>query len=345
MPEERRRTGGAPPTRRCPYFPTRPATDPCGRCRSYFSAQALEVVEGVRVCPKCSTEIELAAELAEGRRWTRSNFFAWLRSPRAMVLGALLLFLAIIIGSGTAVFVNLASTPLPYETIRRARVGFTQDFSLDGQGISLVEDINGGGAWVPAGATRRMLLDGDKTVVGLADQLRVGARDVSTLNGVGGDHKFGSGTTVVVPLSELHTSARLVDGLLEANLPGWRSGPARFPLDLVFWSEEPFPLQKVVVWNHELEEPGSFIAEFEIYASPVDPRLDAGDLELLGRFESARTVGANPQSLDEDPERIETRWYVLRVLANYGHGEYVSVAEIGLFGPEPEGLEPVGDDG
>ena len=345
MPEERRRTGGAPPTRRCPYFPTKLATDPCGRCRSYFSAEALAVVEDVRVCPKCSTEIELAAELAEAQRWTRANFFAWLRSPRAAVLGALLLFLALIIGGGTVVFINLASTPLPYETIRRARVGFTQDFSLDGQGISLVEAINGGGAWAPAGATRRLLLDGDKTVIGLADQLRVDPRDVAALNGVGGDHKFRSGTMVVVPLSDRHTSARLVDGLLEPNLPGWQSGPAQFPLDLVFWSEEPFPLEKVVIWNHELEEPASFIAEFEVYAAPVDPRLNSGSLELLGAFESPRTVGSNPQFVEVDPERPETRWYVLRVLSNHGLGEYISAAEIGLFGPEPEGLEPVEDDG
>ena len=303
------------------------------------------MVEDVRVCPKCSEEVLLAAELAEARRWTRANFFDWLRSPRAFLVGALLLFLALIIGGGTAVFVNLSSTPLPYETIRRARVGFTQDFSLDGQGISLTESINGGGAWVPAGATRRMVLDGDKTVIGLADQLRVSPRDVSTLNGVGGDHKFPSGTAVTVPLSDFHTSARLVDGLLEPNLPGWLSGPAQYPFDLVLWAEEPFPLEKVVIWNHELEEPTSFIAEFEIYAAPFDPRVDPTGLELLGTFESPRTVGGNPQVLEPDPERPETRWYVLRILANHGYGEYISTAEIGLFGPEPEGLEPVENDG
>lgn len=303
------------------------------------------MVEGVRVCPKCSEEIALAAELAEARRWTTSNFLAWLRSPRAFVSGALLLFLALVIGGGAAVFVNLASTPLPYETIRRARVGFTQDFSLDGQGIDLVEAINGGGAWAPDGATRRMILDGDKTVIGLADQLRVDPRDVSSLNGVGGDHKFPSGSSVVVPLSEWHTSARLVDGLLEARLPGWRSGPAQFPLDLVFWSQDPFRLHKVVVWNHELEEPGSYIAEFEIYAAPGDPRRGDADLQLLGRFDSARTVGANPQSVAPEPEPPETRWYVLRIIANHGHADYTSAAEIGLFGPVPEGLEPVEPEG
>ena len=345
MPEERRRTGGALPTRRCPYFPTRLATDPCGRCRSYFSAEALKVVEDFRVCPKCSTEIELAAELAEGRRWTRSNFFAWLRSPRAAVLGAVLLFLALIVGGGTVIFVNLASTPLPYETIRRARVGFTQDFSLDGQGISLVEAINGGGAWVSSGATQRLLLDGDKTVIGLADQLRVDPREVAAFNGVGGDHKFRSGTFVVVPLSDRHTAARLVDGLLEPNLPGWQSGPAQFPLDLLFWSQDPFPLEKVVIWNHELEEPASFIAEYEIYAAPVDPRLEPGNLELLGKFDSPRTIGSNPQFLEVDPERPETRWYVLRILSNHGLDDYISAAEIGLFGPAPEDPEPDPTDG
>ena len=101
---------------------------------------------------------------------------------------------------------------------------------------------------------------------------------------------------------------------------------------------------KEFIWNHELEEPASFIAEFEVYAAPVDPRLDAASLELLGAFESPRTVGSNPQFVEVDPERPETRWYVLRILSNHGLGEYISAAEIGLFGPEPEGLEPVESD-
>ena len=297
------------------------------------------------MCPKCSTEIGLAAELAESRRWSWSNFLAWLRSPRAFVVAALLLFLGLVIGGGTAVFVNLASTPLPYETIRRARVGFTQDFSLDGQGIDLVEAINGGGAWVANGATRRMILDGDKTVIGLADQLRVDPRDIATLNQVPEDHRFRSGSNVEVPLTDWHTSARLIDGLFESQLPGWRSGTPVFPQDLVFWSEDPFLLEKVVIWNHELEEPRSFIAEFEIYASPTDPRRDAGQLELLAEFDSPLTVGANPHEVDQDPEQPERRWYLVRVLANHGYPEYISAAEIGLFGPEPEGLQPVGTSG
>ncbi len=285
-------------------------------------------------------------QLAESRRLTWTNFWSWLRSPHAIALGGLVLFLTLVIGSATFVFVNLASAPLPYEMIRRARVGFTQDFSLDGQGIDLVETIGGGGASAPIGATQGIVLEGDATVVGLADRLRVDPRDIAALNGVPGDHRFRSGFTVTVPASEWHTSARLVDGLLEPQLPGWRSGTAKFPLDIVFWSEDPFPLLKVVIWNHALDEPGSFIAEFEIYSSPVDPRLDAGLLRLQGSFESALNVGANPHLLEEDPDREEARWYLLRILGNHGNPEYVSAAEIGLFSPEPEPLvEPGGTGG
>ena len=320
------------------------ATDPCGRCRHFFSPEALEVIEGVRVCPKCADEIELAWQLAEERRLTWANFWAWLRSPRAAVLGGVLLFLLVIIGGATVVFIQLASAPLPYETIRRARVGFTQDFSLDGQGIDLVEAINGGRALVPNGTgTRQMVLDGDKTVTGLADELRVSPQDITALNGVTPDHRFRSESTVTVPASEWHTSARLIDGLLEAQLPGWQSGSAQFPLDIIFWSEDPFLLEKVVIWNHELDDPGSYIAEFEIYASPVDPRLGTGPLRLEGAFDSALSAGANPHLLEDDPDRPEARWYLLRILANHGNAEYVSAAEIGLFEPAPEA--PAGPSG
>ncbi len=335
QPGRDRNLAGSLSRRRCPYFPTHPVTDPCGRCRRFYSKRALSLVSGVQICPKCAEEIALAERLAQERRFTYRNFLTRLRSPRTAVMVTMLAALVLIVGGASAVFINLASAPVPYETIRRARVGFTQDFSLDGQGIDLVEAINGGGARVAGPATRQLLLEGDTSVVGLADRLRVGAGDIAQINGVALDHRFSSGQVVGVPRSEWHTSTRLVDGLLEPQLPGWRSDTPNLPLDLVFWSEKPFPLAKVVIWNHELEPTDSFVAEFEIYSASADPQFGASELTRLDSFFAPERIGANPFQLADDPDRREASWYLLRINANHGSPLYVSAAEIGLFGPEP----------
>ncbi len=287
------------------------------------------------MCPRCADEVILAAKIAEDRRFTRANVLRALRSPRTGVLLILIFVLLLLIVGASVVFINLSSAPVPYETIRRARVGFTQDFSLDGQGIDMAESVNGGGAWTDSRATRPLVLEGDETATGLADQLRVKVGDITELNGVAGDHQFRRGETVIVPLSDWHTSARIVDGLFEERLPGWRSGGMpTYPLEIVLWSQNEFELGKVVIWNHPLEPPESFIDEFEIYSSPVDPRVDRRQLELLGEFSSPRAIGAAVHLLDDSFP--EARWYLLRINSNHGLADYLTAAEIGIFAPAPE---------
>ena len=135
-----------------------------------------------------------------------------------------------------------------------------------------------------------------------------------------------------------HELDRLIDGLPDQQIPAWRSGTAEFPVEFVFISKAVRSLGKISIWNHPDEDPATYIREFEVLTSPVDPAVDDSQMEKVGEFTADRVTVV--QRFEFDPP-VPTRYTILRVVSNHGSLEYISAAEIGLFPPVPAGRSPI----
>ena len=129
---------------------------------------------------------------------------------------------------------------------------------------------------------------------------------------------------------DVHVLDRVHDGLFDPNFPAWRSRDARLPIVLTFTSRFRAPLVKAVIWNHPDEPSASYIRSFEIWTSLEDPSRNPDALTLAGRFTIAEPLEVARFQLAEP---IVTRWVQVRILDTFGNADYVSAAEIGMFGP------------
>ena len=123
---------------------------------------------------------------------------------------------------------------------------------------------------------------------------------------------------------EGHDPEALVDGLVEADFPAWRSANVLFPQDVVLKLNLRTPIATIDIFNHPNEPPASYPRRVQVFTSrEVDPREDPSGLKFI-------------READLDPAasvRIEiptelTRYVVLRLLANGGYADYVSIGEI-----------------
>ncbi len=272
---------------RCPYFPQSNATEQCERCRGFFSEQAITEHDSNLLCPKCSNEAQAAERIRQGKRLTASNIYKKIVSADYRAGSIVLLVVFAFIGG----YIYLASSyfgdaTVDFEIIRRARVGFTQNFNLGNQGFDFAETINGGTVQV-------------------------------------------NRPSYPYP----HTSARLIDGLPDHQVPSWRSATTRLPISIIFDANTDRILDRIIIWNHPEEDVNTYIKSFEIYAaSSVE-----SEMVLLGAFE-------NPSDPTEHIFPLSTlkpvRQVKLVILSTHGDGEYVSAAEIGLFLPRDNRTKP-----
>ena len=135
-----------------------------------------------------------------------------------------------------------------------------------------------------------------------------------------------------------HELERLIDGLPDEPVPAWRSADAAFPIEIVLEASMPRPLAKLVLWSHLSEDTTTFIRDFEVWTSPVDPAVDRSKLELVGKFTAGKVTTA--QRFLFDPP-VPTLFTLVKVLSSYGSPAYISAAEIGLFS-SPESAPLVG---
>lgn len=123
---------------------------------------------------------------------------------------------------------------------------------------------------------------------------------------------------------EGHGAEALVDGLVETDFPAWRSADARFPQDLVLKMNLRTPIATIDVMNHPNEPASSYPRRVQVFTSrEVDPREDPSGLKFIRQAD----LDAAPSVRIEFPTEV-TRYVVLRLLANGGHREYVSIGEI-----------------
>jgi len=126
-----------------------------------------------------------------------------------------------------------------------------------------------------------------------------------------------------------HGPDRIHDGLFDSHFNAWRSADHKLPLTLLFHVKFRTPIQKVVIWNHPDEPSETYIKKFELLGSVEDPNTNPDAMTLLGRF----TV-ENPDSkvVFEVEAPAPIRFATISILSTFGTAEYVSAAELGLFG-------------
>ena len=129
---------------RCPFHPTREATDRCDRCYTLVSTEALEEHDLRRLCPPCIDALDLAEQVREDARLTPRNLWRRFRDIDYRVAAIGFAVVAVILGAGAfMVWITARAEPDPL-LIRRARVGFTQNFDVDNEGLDFVEVIKNG---------------------------------------------------------------------------------------------------------------------------------------------------------------------------------------------------------
>ena len=127
-----------------------------------------------------------------------------------------------------------------------------------------------------------------------------------------------------------HSAERLHDGLPDAQIPAWHSASADLPIDLLFISDKRRLMDKIVLWNHPAEDASTYIKEFEVFVSPVDPAKDDSQLQSVGVFVAEQITDV--QRFEFDPP-VPTLYTLIRINSHYGSPDYLSASEIGLFLP------------
>ena len=123
---------------------------------------------------------------------------------------------------------------------------------------------------------------------------------------------------------EGHGPEMLVDGLNESDFAAWRSADARFPQDVVLKMNLRTPIATIDILNHPDEPAASYARRVQVFTSrEVDPREDPSGLKFIRQAE----LDPAPSVRIEIPTEV-TRYVVLRLMANGGHRDYVSIGEI-----------------
>lgn len=184
----------------------------------------------------------------------------------------------------------------------------------------------------------------------LIRRIQVGFQQQSNLDGEGFDLlepvNGGELQSISSTAQGEHGADRIHDGLFDPQFNAWRSADHKLPLTMLFHVKFRTPIQKVVIWNHPDESSETYIKEFELLGSVEDPTTNPDAMTLLGRF----TVD-NPDSkvVFEVEAPTSIRFATISILSTFGTAEYVSAAELGLFGltrdpgqiPIPRGSGPI----
>ncbi len=129
---------------RCPFHPTREATDRCDRCYTLVSPEALEERDLRRLCPRCIEALDVAEQVREDARLTPRNVWRRFRGIDYRVAAIGMAVIALLVGAGAFMVWVTARAEFDPLLIRRARVGFTQNFDVDNEGLDFVEVIKNG---------------------------------------------------------------------------------------------------------------------------------------------------------------------------------------------------------
>ena len=167
--------------------------------------------------------------------------------------------------------------------------------------------------------------------VGLQQQSDLDGEGFDLLELVNGGELLGITSTAVGE----HGSDRLQDGLFDPHFKAWRSADRSLPIVLTFKVRFRSPLQKVIIWNHPDEPTASYIKELQVLASLDDPRTNPEAMVEIGRFQVSTP---DPKVVFDVETPVTFRFATIRILSTFGQAEYVSAAELGLFGPsrDPE---------
>lgn len=164
-------------------------------------------------------------------------------------------------------------------------------------------------------------------------RIQVGLQQGSDLDGEGFDLlelvNGGEMLAITSTAEGDHGPNRLQDGLFDPQFKAWRSAGPDFPLTAIYQVRFRTPVRRVVIWNHPEEPEASYIREIEVLASLEDPRTHPDALVSIGRF----TAAAPDLKLVFDVDTpVPIRYAVVRIVSTFGAADYVSAAEIGLFG-------------
>jgi hypothetical protein len=116
----------------------------------------------------------------------------------------------------------------------------------------------------------------------------------------------------------------LTDRRVGSEAPVWRSASGLSPVDLVFNTDGPVLVGRVLVANSPAAAPSTWAKAFEVWISGTPDALHGAP---VGRWELAPT--AEPQEFVFS--RGLARSARLRILSNYGSTEYTSLAEFALL--------------
>ena len=99
---------------RCPFHPTREATDRCDRCYTLVSTEALEEHDLRRLCPPCIDALDLAEQVREDARLTPRNLWRRFRDIDYRVAAIGFAVVAVILGAGAfMVWITARAEPDP----------------------------------------------------------------------------------------------------------------------------------------------------------------------------------------------------------------------------------------
>lgn len=132
-----------------------------------------------------------------------------------------------------------------------------------------------------------------------------------------------------------HQPTRLIDTWAKADVPGWRSMNATFPIDLVFELPGTLRINKVILLPHPTEPDETWVKDYDVLVSTEGP--DKGfTLAASGTLDVARGHAAVEVTNAGDPQRLEfaeipARWVMLRIRSNQGSAQYTSLAELEVY--------------
>ena len=129
---------------RCPFYPTLEATERCDRCYTLVSPEALEEVDLRALCPRCIEAEDVAARVREEARLTLPNLWRRFRHADYLAFAIAAAAAVVLLAAGIFMVVITARAEPDPLLIRRARVGFTQNFDVDNEGLDFVEVIKSG---------------------------------------------------------------------------------------------------------------------------------------------------------------------------------------------------------
>ncbi|MGH2459674.1 MAG: discoidin domain-containing protein, partial [Chloroflexota bacterium] len=108
------------------------------------------------------------------------------------------------------------------------------------------------------------------------------------------------------------------------DYPGWRSADATFPQDFVVAQQNLSAVSKVILTQQPNEPLNTWAKDFEIQASSEGPNRG---FVTIGQWQLRPVAGPQKFTFKATP----SKWLRLRILSNYGSGEYTSLAEFDAY--------------